>query len=182
MRHLGIEEPALNSFSFEFLEGMAPARAAGTPVPRRTNILGDLEDSSPEFWDWGGWNEKTRDVDGLLMLFAVKGKLEPLIEAEKQAMRGIADGEPIVLRGQLFPPDMKEHFGFADGLSQPKIEGPAEKTQRQIQQGQIRDQAGLSGRGGRVPAWLQERAPGAHHQRAWPGYQAERHLSRVSPA
>jgi Dyp-type peroxidase family len=123
MRHLGIEGPTLNSFSFEFLEGMAPARAAGTPVPRRTNILGDLEDSSPEFWDWGGWNEKTRDVDGLLMLFAVKGKLEPLIEAEKQAMRGIADGEPIVLRGQLFPPDMKEHFGFADGLSQPKIEG-----------------------------------------------------------
>ena len=123
LRHLGIEEPVLNSFSFEFLEGMAPARAPGTPIPRRTNILGDLEASSPEFWDWGGWNEKTRNVDGLLMLFAVKGKLDPLIEAEMEAMHGVADGKPIVLRGQLFPPDMKEHFGFADGFSQPKIEG-----------------------------------------------------------
>jgi Dyp-type peroxidase family len=123
LRELGIEEPTLNSFSFEFLEGMAPARAPGIPIPRRTNILGDLGDSSPKHWDWGGWNEKTRDIDGLLMLFAEKGKLEPLIEAEKQAMHGIADGEPIVLRGQLFPPDMKEHFGFADGFSQPKIEG-----------------------------------------------------------
>ena len=36
LRHLGIEEPTLNSFSFEFLEGMAPARAPGTPIPRRT--------------------------------------------------------------------------------------------------------------------------------------------------
>jgi Dyp-type peroxidase family len=122
LRHLGIEEPTLNSFSFEFLEGMAPARAPGTPIPRRTNILGDLEASSPEFWDWGGWNERTRDIDGLLMLFAEKGNLEKLIEAEMAAMHGIADGKPIVLRGQLFS-DKKEHFGFADGLSQPKIEG-----------------------------------------------------------
>ena len=122
LRRLGMEEPTLNSFSFEFLEGMAPARAPGTPIPRRTNILGDLAASSPEFWDWGGWNEKTRDIDGLLMLFAEKGNLEKLIEAEIAAMHGIADGKPIVLRGQLFS-DKKEHFGFADGLSQPKIEG-----------------------------------------------------------
>lgn len=123
LRHLGINQPALDSFSFEFLEGMAPARVPGAPIPRRTNILGDLGDSSPEFWDWGGWNEKTRDVDGLLMLFADSGSIGQLIQAETTALNGIADGQPIVLRGQLFPPDMKEHFGFADGLSQPKIEG-----------------------------------------------------------
>jgi Dyp-type peroxidase family len=123
LRQLGIDETTLNSFSFEFLEGMAPVRAPGTPIPRRTNILGDLEASSPEFWNWGGWNEKTRDVHGLLMLFAEKDTLERLIETEIKAMQSVADGAPIVLRGQLFPPDMKEHFGFEDGFSQPKIEG-----------------------------------------------------------
>lgn len=128
LRRLGIAEPALNAFSFEFLEGMAPARVPGTPIPRRTNILGDLDASSPEFWDWGGWNEKTGDIDGLLMLFAEKGKLDQLIAAEMKAMDGIADGTPIVLRGQLFPPEMKEHFGFADGFSQPKIEGRPKKA------------------------------------------------------
>jgi Dyp-type peroxidase family len=129
LRQLGIDESILNSFSFEFLEGMAPAPAPGMPIPRRTNILGDLGDSSPDRWDWGGWNEKTRDIDGLLMLFAAKD-LDKLIENELEAMHGIIDGKPMVLRGQLFPPDMKEHFGFADGCSQPKIEGRPKKDRR----------------------------------------------------
>lgn len=123
LRRLGVEESTVESFSFEFLEGMTPARSPGELIPRRTNILGDLEASSPEFWDWGGWNEETREIDGLLMLFAEAETLERLIEAELAAMHGIAEGKPIVLRGQLFRPEMKEHFGFADGFSQPKIEG-----------------------------------------------------------
>jgi len=129
LRHLGIE-PELNSFSLEFIEGMAPQPASKTQIPRRTNILGDLEASSPEFWDWGGWN-KNRDIDGLLLLFASDEiSLEKLIEAEREAMHRIADGGPIVLRGRFFP-DMKEHFGYVDGLSQPKIEGrPKRKTNK----------------------------------------------------
>lgn len=135
LRHLGIDEAALNSFSFEFLEGMAPQRAAGTPIPRRTNILGDLEASSPEFWDWGGWNEKTRDIDVLFLLFAAdEASLSKLIETEIEAMRGIADGDPIVLKGHLFP-DMMEHFGYVDGLSQPKIEGRPERKHRTPEKG-----------------------------------------------
>jgi Dyp-type peroxidase family len=127
LRHLGIGRSALNSFSFEFLEGMAPAHAPGMPIPRRTNILGDLGDSSPEHWDWGGWNEKTREVDGLLMLFAPEETLDELIETELHAMDGIVDGKPKVLRGQLFP-ETREHFGFVDGISQPKIEGRPKKN------------------------------------------------------
>ncbi len=129
LRHLGIE-PELNSFSLEFIEGMAPQSASTTQIPRRTNILGDLEASSPEFWDWGGWN-KNRDIDGLLLLFAADEiSLERLIEAEREAMHRIADGGPIVLKGRVYP-DMKEHFGYVDGLSQPKIEGrPKRKTNK----------------------------------------------------
>lgn len=129
LRHLGID-PEPNSFSLEFIEGMAPQPASKTQIPRRTNLLGDLEASSPEFWDWGGWN-KNRDIDGLLLLFASdETSLEKLIEAETEAMRRIADSGPIVLKGRLYP-DMKEHFGYVDGLSQPKIEGrPKRRTNK----------------------------------------------------
>src|SRR5215468_8893913 len=127
LRHLGVDQSTLNSFSFEFLEGMAPARPRGAPIPRRTNVLGDLEDSSPEHWQWGGWNEQTRDIDGLLMLFAEEPGIDQLIEAEITAMANIVDGQPIVLRGQLFDKE-REHFGFEDGFSQPKIEGRPKKS------------------------------------------------------
>lgn len=130
LRQLGIAESTLNSFSFEFLEGMAPAPDSGGSIPRRTNILGDLGDSSPEYWDWGGWNDQTRDVDGVMMLFAQDGALNSLINAELQAMQGIVAGVPKQLRGRLYPDTdgdgnniTKEHFGFSDGYSQPEIEG-----------------------------------------------------------
>ena len=136
LRHLGIDEPALNSFSMEFLEGMAPPRAPGAPIPRRANILGDLEASSPEFWDWGGWDEKTRDIDVLLLLFATdETSLKKLIESEIAAMQGIAAGDAIVLKGRLFCPDMKEHFGYVDGLSQPKIEGRPKRKNKNPEKG-----------------------------------------------
>lgn len=128
LRHLGVDQSTLNSFSFEFLEGMAPARARGASIPRRTNVLGDLEASSPEYWNWGGWNEDTRDIDGLLMLFAEETEIDQLIQAEMRVMADIVDSEPIVLRGQLVDKE-KEHFGFEDGFSQPKIEGRPKKSE-----------------------------------------------------
>ena len=136
LRHLGVE-PELNSFSLEFIEGMAPQPVSKTQIPRRTNVLGDLEASSPEFWDWGGWS-KNRDIDGLLLLFAADEiSLKKNIDAETEGMHRVADGGPIVLRGRVYP-DMKEHFGYVDGLSQPKIEGrPKRKTNKAPEKSQI---------------------------------------------
>jgi Dyp-type peroxidase family len=131
LRHLGIAEPELNSFSLEFIEGMDPQPASKTQIPRRTNILGDLGANSPACWDWGGWN-KNRDIDGLLLLFAADDKsLDEQIEIEGAKLDQVAERDPIVLKGRLFCPDMKEHFGYVDGLSQPKIEGrPKRKTDK----------------------------------------------------
>jgi Dyp-type peroxidase family len=123
LRRLGIAEPELNSFSLEFIEGMAPQPASKTQIPRRTNILGDLGASSPACWDWGGWSEN-REIDGVLLLFAADEKsLDEQIEIEGAKLVRVAERNPIVLRGRLFCPDMKEHFGYVDGLSQPQIEG-----------------------------------------------------------
>jgi Dyp-type peroxidase family len=129
LRNLGVAEPELNSFSLEFIEGMAPL-PVNAQIPRRTNVLGDLEQSSPEFWDWGGWNNR-RDIDGVLLLYAADDpSLQNLINAERAAMLRVADGNPIVLRGG-FLPGMREHFGYVDGLSQPKIEGrPGKKKDK----------------------------------------------------
>jgi Dyp-type peroxidase family len=124
---IGIGASVLNSFSPEFLEGIAPKPIAAGPA-RRSSILGDVGDSSPEFWDWGGWNG-CRDIDGMLLLYAPdKSALSALIDTEISAMVGAAEpaqrqnGERIILEGRVYE-DRKEHFGFRDGISQPMIEG-----------------------------------------------------------
>jgi Dyp-type peroxidase family len=130
LRHLGIAEPELNSFSLEFIEGMAPQPASKTQIPRRASILGDLGASSPACWDWGGWNRR-RDIDGLLLLFAAdETSLDDQIKIEGAKLDQVAERDPIVLRGRLFLPELKEHFGYVDGLSQPKIEGRPKREKK----------------------------------------------------
>lgn len=135
-------ERRLSDFSLEFLEGMAPKPELPTQIPRRSNLLGDTGESSPEFWDWGGWTGDG-DVDGVLLLYAVNdGVLRAHIGAEIEAMDGVAEvvrstahdnGSPIILKGTLYD-DRKEHFGFTDGISQPMIEGSprAKRSQEKL--------------------------------------------------
>lgn len=127
LKSLQVSAGILNSFSVEFLEGMAPQPTAGG-LSRRSNILGDLGDSSPRFWEWGGWT-KDPEIDGLLLLYAHdKPSLAALVAAEIDAMRGAAqpalqrDGKNLMIEGYVSD-DRKEHFGFKDGISQPVIEG-----------------------------------------------------------
>lgn len=128
LEHLRVSEKMLNDFSLEFLEGMAPKPTAETTFPRRSNVLGDTGDSSPELWEWGGWKE-SQTIDGMLLLYAPdKTKLRLFIDAEIKAMAGAAapalrlNGQPLIIEGQIYD-DRKEHFGFTDGISQPLIEG-----------------------------------------------------------
>ncbi|HEX2654488.1 MAG TPA: hypothetical protein VHN11_12650, partial [Xanthobacteraceae bacterium] len=115
-----IGEFALNVFSTEFVEGMAPPPTDPKKIPRRSNVLGDIGKSSPQCWDWGGW-EKERKIDGLLLLFAVdETSLRNLVRFETQNMAGVARSIPIDLKGRFhFDDGFKEHFGFKDGISQP---------------------------------------------------------------
>jgi Dyp-type peroxidase family len=119
-----VGESALNGFSTEFIEGMAPTPSDPAKVPRRSNVLGDIGKSSPQCWDWGGW-EKECEIDGLLLLFAVdEPSLRDLVKFETQKMAGVARPIPIDLRGRFhFDDGFTEHFGFKDGISQPLIEG-----------------------------------------------------------
>jgi hypothetical protein len=81
---LGVGAEELSRFSAEFLEGMAPEKPKpDAPMPRRCNILGDIENNSPQNWQWGGWDangEPNGKIDGMLLLYADSaGSLDRLI-------------------------------------------------------------------------------------------------------
>jgi Dyp-type peroxidase family len=110
---LGLPDSALQHFSNEFRTGMT--------TPHRQRTLGDLGDSAPEQWIWGG--PSTPIVDVLLLSFA---RDESTLHAHlTQLGDAFADGgvsEILTLETEV-DLDGKEHFGFADGISQPTIAG-----------------------------------------------------------
>ena len=121
LAQLGLDGETLATFSRPFLEGMA--------TEHRSRILGDAEENAPANWTWGG-NDEARAVDILLLVFAVDEVTMDAALAEKRAefaSSGIAELRTLVAGRQ---DDSHEHFGFADGMGQPAIEGtpPAEKA------------------------------------------------------
>ena len=113
LERLGLEKTALDGFSREFREGMATGH--------RQRMLGDLGDSAPENWDWGGPNSQALHV--LLMLYAPSDdRLAELCESHRTSFE--ATGLVQVRRlPTIRLKDRKEHFGFRDGISQPEIAG-----------------------------------------------------------
>jgi Dyp-type peroxidase family len=108
---LGVEQSSLDSFAWEFCQGMA-ARAGG---------LGDTGESSPE-----NWEKPLGAPDTHVVLVAVSPDSERLEEIMARA-RNAYQQEPgikAVWRQDCRAlPSAKEHFGFRDGISQPSIEG-----------------------------------------------------------
>ena len=130
--YLGVSVEERSHFSSEFLEGMAPQPGSQSD-PRRCSLLGDVGESSPRFWNWGGWGANA-EIDGVLLLYAGTAEaLDALVAAETQTMQGaaapIGAAPPLApdaldLKGRVYC-DLKEHFGFRDGISQPIIDGTA---------------------------------------------------------
>ena len=114
LKQLGLAKDALDSFSRPFIEGMSTSH--------RSRILGDADANEPANWDWGS-NDGAKAVDVLLLLF---GKDEQTIadlmkdQSAKFTQNGISELLTLAAGRQ---PDSHEHFGFADGMGQPAIEG-----------------------------------------------------------
>jgi Dyp-type peroxidase family len=107
---MGLPEPAVEGFSDEFLEGMAGDA-------NRSRRLGDVGDNAPEQWDWGG---PSGPPHLLVMLFARAGGLE----AWETRATGPHFAGAFRLLKRLTTEDIGdiEPFGFADGLSQPRLD------------------------------------------------------------
>lgn len=113
---LGLEEQSLGTFPLEFRQGLREPDDAARP-----RILGDVGDSAPSRWLWGGPNQP--HVHVMLMLFGT----EPSFAAElARHRRGFAGAlTELHSRSTISLPERREHFGFADGISQARIEGQA---------------------------------------------------------
>ena len=111
LRRLGVPETAIAQFSDEFITGMAGE-------PSRSRRLGDVGADAPAGWDWGGSEAGLPDL--VVMLFARKGDLA----SWEQACAGPDWSRAFTLRLRLLTNDIGdiEPFGFADGVSQPRID------------------------------------------------------------
>jgi Dyp-type peroxidase family len=138
LRRLGLDagagEEALRRFPNAFLQGMGH--------PERSRILDDVGESDPTKWRWGGPDEP---ADMIVVCYAkekellatkvaevknraeIAGLPEPIFELPLEIKRrngpgSLQDGgaERESRRRQAI-----EHFGFADGISQPAVRGTA---------------------------------------------------------
>ncbi len=119
LQKLQLAEQALRGFSRELQEGMWDNE-------RRRRILGDQGGSDPDLWKWGG--PKKTAIDVLLLLFAKDGPGREALVADESRL--LQDGGLEVIE-RIDSSDLgapKEHFGFRDGISQPRLAGVTSST------------------------------------------------------
>lgn len=112
LRRLGMDADAVRGFSLEFVEGMT--------TEHRRRILGDLGPAAPEAWAWGGPDD---ELHAMLFLFAGSGDGLAAMMADEEARaarHGVRLGAAL---GSIMLPEDKEHFGFHDGIAQPRVLG-----------------------------------------------------------
>lgn len=111
LKALGVPQGSLDSFVWEFQQGMAA----------RAQALDDTGESAPERWEppFG-----TSDVHVVLVGVAPdEARLEAAFARGRQAFADLAGVTPIWRQDCRAPPDHREPFGFRDGVSHPAIEG-----------------------------------------------------------
>jgi deferrochelatase/peroxidase EfeB len=111
---LGVAEAVRAAFSPEFLSGLND--------DSRARRLGDVGDSSPSSWEWGG---RGREPHVLAMLFAEPGRLGGLVAGAAAGAWSDAFETPQWLETSSL--DGVEPFGFSDGISQPAVDWGEER-------------------------------------------------------
>ncbi len=111
LKALGVPQNSLDSFAWEFRQGMAA----------RCKDLGDTGESSPENW------EKplgTAEVHVIIVAVSPDTQaLETVLEPARQSYKDLSGITAIWRQDCYALPNMKEPFGFRDGISHPAIEG-----------------------------------------------------------
>ena len=111
LRRLGLSQEILDGFPIEFRQCMA-ARSA---------FLGDVGRSDPAAWDFPHGNNGFHA--GLLIMASTSEGRDAKLAIGHHALEGLKGVEVTARLDVGVPPTMREHFGFADGISRPFIEG-----------------------------------------------------------
>lgn len=118
-RALGLNDTALFGFSLPFQEGMCE--------PNRARRLGDDGESAPSNWKWG---RPDQPVHGMLAVFAGEGDADAedwvRIQAFITAQVCRAHGTRLITVLDTVASNRarrKEHFGFRDGIANPRLSG-----------------------------------------------------------
>jgi Dyp-type peroxidase family len=119
LRTIGYPQDDLDEFPSEFIAGMAD--------PERARRLGDSGRSAPEHWEIGG-PKTSYPIHALLILQAKSAEeADALAQIHQTGVRLTAE----VQAGWTTPKGQnREHFGFADGISQIEIAGSPKENHR----------------------------------------------------
>jgi Dyp-type peroxidase family len=116
---LGLDDAAGD----DLLSGFPPAFRQGMAHEARSRILDDRNGNAPQTWEWGG---PANPADIVVTCYAsddsaLATKVALLLDKAATAGLTLASRVPLVVKrqnGQAI-----EHFGFADGVSQPVVRG-----------------------------------------------------------
>ena len=111
---LRLHGTALAGFSLPFQEGLSE--------PSRARRLGDDGESAPEKWKWGKAGDA---VHGVLAVFSRRAGDAGAAEARDVVNANVKEGNGLRMVADLpacMPvPERREHFGFRDGIANPRL-------------------------------------------------------------
>jgi Dyp-type peroxidase family len=111
LRALAVPVASLDSFAWEFQQGMAA----------RARALGDTGESAPEHWEAPFGTPEVHLV--LVGVAPDEARLEAAVARGREAIADIAGVTPIWRQDCRAQADGREPFGYRDGISHPAIEG-----------------------------------------------------------
>lgn len=119
----GLRRLGLDDRGCDLLATFPPAFRQGMVNAARSRMLDDIGPNAPKNWQWGSTQSP---ADAVLICYAadlagLAAHVAALEQATEAAGMGITARLPLVVRREGRLP--LEHFGFADGVSQPAIKG-----------------------------------------------------------
>jgi Dyp-type peroxidase family len=115
LRAIGVDETVMSTFSRPFREGMT--------FGDRPRFLGDIEKQAPSTWAWSDCAQDSTCAHAQLMLYTENQAALASLAAREIAVLtrfGLTFIGQILQQVNLDPQGRRrEHFGFADGVSQP---------------------------------------------------------------